>query len=373
MIRRKKLFLYVPSLIAGGAERVAMLLAEGFVRQGRDVFLIVAKNVGEFANAPPEAVSVIDLACEKPIKGIADLAHQIRLHRPDACIAFGIQAGIAAALSKAAYRWKSILMIRNENNLRDEWRTATRVNRLIGPLLSRWAARRYGLVCVSSSLSAGSGGYLGLCTEKISTIINPVFAQPWPELGMRGSAELHPWLEDRRLPTFVAMGRLEYQKGFDVLLDAFARVLRQSDARLIIFGNGSQRQTLLERAQSLGIGRKLAMPGYTACPLEQMHRSTAFVLSSRFEGFGLVLVEALMSGTQVVATDCNYGPADVLEGGRYGYLVPTQDPAALAQTMLQCIHERPKPAPPKAWFRQFSADIAAQRHIEWLDRQGVGE
>ena len=86
MIRRKKLFLYVPSLIAGGAERVAMLLAEGFVRQGRDVFLIVAKNVGEFANAPPEAVSVIDLACEKPIKGIADLAHQIRLHRPDACI-----------------------------------------------------------------------------------------------------------------------------------------------------------------------------------------------------------------------------------------------------------------------------------------------
>ncbi|HLO96581.1 MAG TPA: glycosyltransferase [Burkholderiaceae bacterium] len=370
---RKKLFLFVPSLIAGGAERVAMLLASGFVALGHEVYLLVARDTGEFQKACPDAVQVIDLACGKPIKGISRLADQIQRHRPDACIAFGIQAGIAAGLSKSIHRWSAELLIRNENNLQREWLGAMGINRVIGPLLSRWVARRYGLVCVSEALSQATQGYLRLSQDQVTTIINPVFADDMPAPVESGAVELHRWLEDDGPPTFVAMGRLEHQKGFDLLLDAFGRVIQQTDARLIVFGNGSLRQSLLDQAVALSMADKVAFPGFTACPIEQMRRSTAFVLSSRFEGFGLVLVEALMSGTQVVSTDCDCGPAEVLEGGRYGHLVAPEDPQALADGMLACIRAPAKPVPSAAWFQRFSADMAARRHLAWLDGQNVRE
>lgn len=370
---KKKLFLFVPSLIAGGAERVAMLLASGFTGLGHEVFLLVARNAGEFSSAVPDSVRVIDLNCRKPIRGISKLADAIATHRPDACIAFGIHAGIAAALSKSIHRWEPTLLIRNEGNLDAIWQAAHGMNRWIGPWLSRWAARKYGLVCVSHSLTHATARYLRLKDGCVSTIVNPVFSGLLPDARQREAEALHPWLVDQAMPTFVAMGRLEREKGFDLLLDAFRTVLGTMDARLIVFGNGALRQELLAQAERLGLTGRVAFPGFTAAPMEQMRRATAFVLSSRFEGFGLVLVEALMSGTQVVATACDFGPSEVLEGGRYGHLVRPEDPEALAEAMLACMRQAAKPLPSQAWFQQFSADIAARRHIEWLDRQDVGE
>lgn len=369
---RRKLFLFVSSLIAGGAERVALLLAREFSDQGHEVYVVVARSEGEFARAFQEVGQIIDLACAKPIKGIRKLAQAVEAYRPDACIAFGIHAGIAAALSQSICRWTPTLLVRNEGNLDAIWLAAKGVNKWAGPLLSRWVARKYGLVCVSRSLAQASARYLGVNESRIVTIMNPVYAGPLPVAQTVEVAKLHPWLVDAQQPVFVAMGRLEREKGFDLLLDALAIVRRTLDARLIVFGNGTLRQALEAQAQQLGLTGSVSFPGFTAFPMAQMRHATAFVLSSRFEGFGLVLVEALMSGTQVVATDCDFGPAEVLEGGRYGQLIPPEDAAALAEALLGSLEAR-RSSPPPSWFEQFSAAEAARRHIEWLDCQDVGE
>lgn len=321
---------------------------------------------GEFSVDVPSALEVIDLHCEKPIKGTRSLSDLLARIQPDSVIAFGMHTGIAAAISKTRFGWRIPLVVRNENNLKIEWRQSKPLNRLIGPPLSRWAARKSIVVTVSRSLRRPTAAYLKLEEHTVFAIRNPVF----DEFSTTGNskAELHPWLDGSNAPTFVAMGRLEHQKGFDTLLKAFSLVRGSSNAKLIIFGNGSLREKLTLLINKLGLQDSVDLPGYTANPISQMAAATAFVLSSRFEGFGLVIVEALASGTRVVSTDCDYGPSELLEGGKYGKLVPVGDESALSVAMnLAICDEWPYEKPTRQWLDQFSAIEAAKQHLALLN------
>lgn len=360
-----KIVLNLPTLSCGGAERVAVLLSKGMEALGHDVWVSAFLAEGEFRDRFLASTSVVDLGHRKPVRGTAALAKLVRDVKADAVIAFGMHTGIAAAISKLHRGWKCPLIIRNEINLEEEWRHASAINRVIGPPLSRWAAQRARLIVVSGGLSKPTADYLGIEPSRLTTILNPVFD---PDRRLEGGDDsLHPWLSDRSVPTFVAVGRLEHQKGFDVLIDAIARVRFATAARLVVFGNGSLRGRLQARIQSNGLADSVALAGYTDNPVAQMRAAHAFVLSSRFEGFGLVLVEALSTGTRVIATDCDYGPAEILEGGRYGTLVPVEDVAALAHAMLSSINRPPAvERPPPAWFEKFGAVEAARQHVSLI-------
>jgi glycosyltransferase involved in cell wall biosynthesis len=122
----------------------------------------------------------------------------------------------------------------------------------------------------------------------------------------------------------VACGRLHRQKGFDLLLQAFAR-LGIADLALVLLGEGPERSHLESLARELGIASRVVMPGFVANPWHWMARAAAFVLPSRYEGFGSVLVEAMACGTPVVATDCEYGPREILFDGEAGLLARAED------------------------------------------------
>jgi glycosyltransferase involved in cell wall biosynthesis len=357
-----KIMFFLSSLSAGGLERVGLLLAQEMARQGNQVAIAVARNSGDFAEQFPDSAKLIDLQCVKPIRATYKLFKAIRSERPDAIIAFGMHVGIAAAISALLFGWKCPLLISNQNNMKAEWGGSNLLNRVIGPVLSRWVARRHKIVCVSNSLASATAAYLKVGLDQIVTIRNPVSIGMDPE---NPEDFLHPWLKEKSIPTLVAVGRLEYQKGFDTLIEALSIVRKTVSARLVIFGDGSLREKLERDVGAFGLSNVIDMPGFTRYPALQMREASAFVLSSRFEGFGLVVVEALLSGARVISTDCDFGPPEILENGRYGFLCRVDDPDGLAETIVRLLTEGlDSEIPSSDWRRQFSAQSVAISHMK---------
>ena len=216
------------------------------------------------------------------------------------------------------------------------------------------------LVGISPDLSEGLSGITGIPAERIHTVYNPIVST---EVLRKAEAPSgHAWLDGSGRPVILAAGRLVEEKGFCILLSAFAMLLTRRRARLIVLGKGSQLSALLSQAEELGIREHVDFPGFVANPYSFMARADLFVLSSRVEGLPTVLVEAMACGCPVVSTDCPFGPAEVLEGGRLGELVPVGDARALADAMDLALNKPPdpRPAPRRAGF--FGVDRAVDRY-----------
>ena len=141
----------------------------------------------------------------------------------------------------------------------------------------------------------------------------------------------------------VAAGRLTWQKGFDLLIDAFVPVARKHpDWRLQIYGDGVRRTKLSRRIIRQGVYNNVFLMGATQRLGEMMSRASVFALSSRYEGFGMVIVEAMSKGLPVVSTDCPRGPSEILDEGHDGLLVPNEDVAGLTRAMLELIEDDDK-------------------------------
>jgi glycosyltransferase involved in cell wall biosynthesis len=148
----------------------------------------------------------------------------------------------------------------------------------------------------------------------------------------------HPWLNHKDKPVIVSVARLAQQKNFPLLLEAFAKVKKIYDVRLIIFGEGPQRDNLESQIQSLGLEQSVSLPGFNSNPWCHIAAADMFVLSSEEEPFGLVLVEAMMCGVPVIATDAlGGGPKNVLDQGRCGILVPDKNLDQLTKAILSLL------------------------------------
>ena len=171
----------------------------------------------------------------------------------------------------------------------------------------------------------------------------------------------HPFLQAGRAPVLVACGRLTTPKDYPTLLRAVGLIAATRQIRLVVCGDGPLHDSLVALTKAEGLSDIVDFVGYTANPYAYMARATVFVLSSRWEGFSSVVVEALACGAPVVATDCPHGPAEILDNGRYGRLVPPGDPQALADA-VQVYLDRPDVA--QAFSERGpsrAADFAAER------------
>jgi glycosyltransferase involved in cell wall biosynthesis len=168
-------------------------------------------------------------------------------------------------------------------------------------------------------------------------------------------------------PVVLAAGRLHRQKGFDVLLRAFATARAHLNCRLIILGEGPDRKDLLALARALDIGNDVALPGFTGNPFAFMARAAVFVLPSRWEGFPNALVEAMACGTPVIAADCPSGPHDILAGGRFGRLVPPENVEALATALVEMLSARPDTQQARVRAQEFSVAAATSRYLQVLE------
>lgn len=170
--------------------------------------------------------------------------------------------------------------------------------------------------------------------EKCEVIGNPVLAKGY-DRQIQEKVD-HKWFRDKELKVVISVGRLHYQKNYDFLLRAFFEARKTTpEMRLIILGEGELLADLKDLSKSLGIDEYVDFPGFVNNPMGYISKSSLFVLSSRWEGFGNVLVEAMVTGVPIVSSNCRGGPKEILQNGVYGVLVETNDAILFAKEIVR--------------------------------------
>lgn len=188
----------------------------------------------------------------------------------------------------------------------------------------------------------------------------------------RLEAALEGAVERADPPVVLAAGRLAEQKGFPFLLDAFPAVHERTGAELWILGEGPDRPMLEGQIRRLGMQGFVKLLGFQSNPFEFMRRATVFCLSSIFEGFGNVIVEAMACGAPVISTDCPYGPNEIITDGHDGLLVPVRDPAAISTGLIRVLTDHELRAKfelhGRERARSFHSRTIARAYADELDR-----
>jgi glycosyltransferase involved in cell wall biosynthesis len=242
--------------------------------------------------------------------------------------------------------------------------SALRRDRFVRVLARLFYRRARGVVAVSAAVADDLVRVAGLRRDAVTVIHNPVVT---PEAAAAaGELPAHPWFAEGEPPVLLAVGRLVPAKGFDVLVRSFAVLRRRRPARLLILGEGERRRELAGLVDELGLTADVAMPGHVDDPVAYMSRARLLALPSRTEGFGNVLVEAMMCGTPVVASDCPGGPREILRGGELGPLVPVEDVTALAVALEAVLDDPPDAAVLRRRANDFTLDAAVDAYLEVL-------
>jgi glycosyltransferase involved in cell wall biosynthesis len=327
--KRLSAAIYIHDLSPGGVERQTLVLARELRERDVDVTLVVHQMRGELIPLLPQGVPVVNLASHRTLQDVLRLRRFLREEQPSVFMANVDHNNVAASMANALAGMGTKLVICQHNPLSAGFHATVNWKHRVVPwcycALSPYIDHA---VAVSDGIADELIHAAGLPADKVSTIFNAVIGE---DFAARAAEPVrHPWLDDKDRPVFVNAGRLVEMKDHRTLLRAFAIHLRTHQARLLILGSGPMLDELRGLAGSLGIAEHVEFTGFVQNPLPYMRAADAFVLSSRSEGFGNVLVEAMGCGTPIVSTDCPYGPGDVLARGRYGILVPPQDPEALA-------------------------------------------
>lgn len=333
MTKKDRVALFVPSMQGGGAERVMSLLATGFVREGLDVDLVLTRAEGPYLVGLPVGVRVVDLGASRVLTSLPRLVRYLRRERPTAMLSALDHANIVAIVAHRLARVPTRLAVSVHATLfvvapdnavvRPRW--MPRFMRLTYPLADR-------VIAVSRGVADDLAATIGLPRDRIDVIYNPVVT---PELRSACDEAIgHPWFLDDAPPLIVGAGRLEPQKDFENLIRAFARVRAERMAHLMILGEGPLRANLTALIRELGVTDDVALPGFVENPFAYMRHAAVFVLSSRFEGLGVALIEAMACGARVVSTDCPSGPSEILERGKWGRLVTVGNDAELAEAII---------------------------------------
>lgn len=332
-----RLAFFLPDLHGGGAERVVLNLCRAFLAEGMAVDLLLARAAGTLLGEVPAGVRMIDLSpglrlptrAGLALDALLGLLRYLRREPPQALLTSLTGANLVALLAHRLARSRTRLVLREAN---------TAAN-LRGPLTRRCVRALYPAAHAVIAVSQGVGDDLvnlfGVAAGRVRVIPNPVDIAAIRRLAAEDPRE--PWFAPGQPPVILGVGRLAAQKDFATLLQAFAAVRRERPCRLILLGEGPLRADLEALAATLGVRADVALPGFVANPYAYMRRAAVFVLSSRWEGMPNALIQALASGVPLVATDCHSGPREVLDEGRYGWLVPVGDAAALGTAIVRAI------------------------------------
>ncbi len=350
---------------AGGVERMVLNLVEEFVHRGYRVDLLLIRAEGEHLRELPEGVNVVRLGVQHTLASVRPLARWLREHRPPVLLVAKDRAGRAALWARRLSGVDTRIAIRLGTNLSAALAGRGWLKRITRTLPMRWSYRMAErVIAVSRGVAEDTARVTGLPPERISVAHNPVITPRL--LALAEEPVEHPWLGDPEAPVILGAGRLTRQKDFPTLIRAFAQARATRPCRLIILGDGGQRNELLALAAELGVAGDLDLPGFAANPYAWMRAADLFVLSSRWEGSPNVLTEAMACGTPVVSTDCPSGPRETLQDGRFGPLVPMGDAAALGQAILDTLASPPDATAMRAAVADFAVARSADEYLDIL-------
>lgn len=350
-----------------GVDRAAKHLVPALAARGYTIDVLQVRGHGPYFERIPDRVRLIDLGSRHVYTSFPALVRYLRRERPAALLSDKYRVNNTALLARALARTPIRLVLSLGSAVSvdlgsrgpfDRW-----LQRMVIGRFYRYADQ---VIVTSDGVADDMASYTGLGRAHIRTVPSPVVpaslfteTPPPPD---------HPWFAPGEPPVILGVGELCSRKDFRTLIAAFARIRSDCRCRLMILGRGRMRDDLLAFARALGVAEDLALPGFVPKPYAYMAHARLFAFTSRWEGLGFSLIEALAVGTPAVSTDCPSGPREILQNGRYGSLVPVGDVEALSAAMLATL-ANPLPSNVlREAARPYEIENATDAYVQALGR-----
>jgi glycosyltransferase involved in cell wall biosynthesis len=349
------------SLELGGVEHMMINMSRELTDRGHSVQIVLARSPLEDIFHPDPRVKRIWLNARSTPQAIVQLAHVMRKQEFDVVFTGMPTSNIVVILARALGNRKTKVVVSERSNPTLEaahaktWRY--RAAFFFQPYLYPAADA---IVAVCSDLADELSKVTGLHRESIKVIYNPAFDDRVPN--QNSGVTPHPWLASKEIPIVITAGRLQEQKDYSTFLKAIALLAVRKPVRAIILGDGPLLEDLKREALDLGIGEHVAFPGFVENVTVWFERAAVFALSSKWEGFGNALVQALAAGCSIVSTDCPNGPSEILEGGKYGRLSPVGDANAFAEALEAALAQPFAADQQRARAREFTVTKSADQY-----------
>ncbi len=349
-----------------GVDRIMKNLLPAIAERGYGIDLLHVRRHGPYLEGAHPDIRIIDLGTRHSQLALPAVVRYLRHHRPGALLSDKDKINRMALWARNLARVPTRLVFRMGTTVSEDLKGRSRWSRMV----HRWSIhnlypRADAVVMPSYGAADDLARFGNIDRHHITVVRNPLITPAMLELAREQPD--HPWLQgERRVPVILGVGELGARKGFSTLIEAFARLRKERPCRLLILGRGRERERLLEQARTLGVEKDVDLPGFKENPFAYMRRADLFVLSSVYEGFGNVLVEAMALGTPVVSTDCPSGPGEVLEGGRHGPLVPVGDSEAMAGAMARVLDTPPDPEMLRRAVGDYTLDEVTSHYLRVL-------
>jgi glycosyltransferase involved in cell wall biosynthesis len=342
MKNKIKVLFTVPILGSGGVGRVLSNLLSHLNKKKFETFLILCKKEGPYLDTRLRHIPTFHLHSKGEglftlLKEIWAMANIIRREKPEVVLSMLTRANLTAILAARLSGVKTLVIISERSNLTMVLKAGSKIR----SLLLRLGVKifyRYAdyIVAVSDNVKNDLIKNYGIAADKIKTIYNPVNIE---QISLMASDIVDYPKFQGKMPLIIAVGRLAPEKGYFFLLKAFAQVRRILPCKLIILGDGGERGSLERLARDIGVLEDVAFLGFQQNPYKYMARADIFVLSSLYEGFPNVVLEAMACGTPVIATHCPGGIQEIITNGVNGILVPIGDEKALSNAILRVLND----------------------------------
>lgn len=355
----KTITILLPDLRSGGTEKMRLILAKQWANDYQVEFLLLSKE-GELIDFVPVHIPIKTLNVKRYRQLLPSLLSYIKKEQPDILIAAMWPLSIIAALATRLSGKQTICVVSEHGILSSQYQLQgslhsfmLRVSMGIGYRLS------HKCIAVSNGVAKDMAYLSRLPLKYMNVIYNPASSGTKPT----ADSSTNPY-SDVLVPVIIAVGRYKEVKNHDLLIRAFALLKNKIEAKLYIIGDGELAKDYLYLIKLLKLENDVVLTGFIPDPTPYYVHADLFTLSSNNEGFGNVIVEALECGLPIVSTDCQSGPREILENGKYGILVPVGDVNALAEAMINSLNKKHDVEALKRRASDFSVDKIAKQYLE---------
>jgi glycosyltransferase involved in cell wall biosynthesis len=372
----EKLAVVLPSLDSGGLERVQLHLVQEWVARGIQVEIVVGRSGGPLREEVPPGVPVIEIAPRHPFQFPFGLLRYLRTGRPTHVLSATNDINVMTLLIAKLLGNQARVVLSIHSHLSSQLAGSVGLSRVKAKivlwLLKLNIHRAHALIAVSNGVADDFGNWFPKLKGRLHVVYNPVIA---PKLHRLMTQPLINCPVPNNEPWILFVGRFVHAKGIDILLDAFERIAGSTSAHLVLVGDGPLKPNFATAETVTKLRERIHFVGFQANPLPWMRQAQVLVLPSRHEGLGNVLIEAMACGTQVIAADCPSGPAEILENGRYGQLVPARDSEQLAKAILNTLTNSYHVSPDLLRGRAecFSSGTSANAYLEIIVANSIND
>jgi len=337
-VSRKRLLFIMQSLQGGGAERVTLDLIKNLDKEIFETSILVVNYFGDLIQSLPKNIEVIKVLSEKektylhPFKVIRTVTKAAK--NADLIIgSLEMTPTYLSSLASVITKKPAIGWVHTD--VQKHPKTNIKTHKF---LISKLYKKLKVIIAVSNGAKNSFEKMFPNINVPVKRIYNPIRLEDIQRmLGEKNE------LDDLNEPIILGIGRLTELKGFDVLIKAHQYLLEEKVKNtLLILGEGEQREYLEQMIHQLSLHKSVILKGFVENPYKYMRSASVFALSSRYEGFSVVIAEALSAGLPVVSTDCPSGPSEILENGKYGILTPVNDYKELAKNIMKVLKTDPK-------------------------------